>query len=268
MAAHQALFVHPAVHPAFTVAPSDLMEYLDAHWLTFAVGVAIMAVFMLVGNRKTMSYPVWLCWLTVPNVVLHQLEEHGVDYEGNRFQFMNAFNGPMTDLIGCPDDGSICPLDPRLIAQINLVNILFCFCASCTVMSDKNVLPGMIPVAISLFNCVGHMVQSAKSGEYNSGVLHSVVLQLPISLFICLQMYRKGYLSFLAAFPLTMFNGLVYHALFVVVSLKLRWVVGWSQEAVGGYAFGGVCVYILVWYIIGALTGAGAPASSASKKRD
>jgi hypothetical protein len=120
--------------------------------------------------------------------MLHQFEEHGYDIYGRRFHFLQEFctflslgSGP-------------CPLNAFFIFAVNVIGVWSCYVFG-IIAGRKYSAVGACGLALMLLNGFIHLRMFVISHAYNSGLLTSVVLFIPISLWSFYILYQLKYLD-------------------------------------------------------------------------
>lgn len=164
---------------------------MQAHWFYtvwpfIGLGGAIPMVAILLftdtfrGNTIVSRWrdPVWLGWLAVPLYWVHQFEEYslpvmGLDYSLPEMVCKNLGFPPYPD---CPVPLSFYPL----------VNIALMWFGAplAAYLGRRNVLIGLSFWGLLLANGLLHIAGGVVQGAYNTGLWSSVILFVPLSLWV------------------------------------------------------------------------------------
>ena len=128
----------------------------------------------------------WVLKFLWPMYLVHQFEEHGIDGLGRHY----AFLGELCATLGHPDLAS-CPADPGFIFAVNGLGCWFAF-ALPFVYGKTKPLVAACAWGIPIVNAVTHIASAIAHGAYNPGVLTSVVLFVPMSLWMLRTCLREG----------------------------------------------------------------------------
>lgn len=152
--------------------------------------------------------PSWLVCLMLPVYMLHQFEEHGFDLFGNRYPFQAWFCAA----VGF-HDVSTCPGDRGYIFAVN-VGAIWIAGVCAIAWRHRNPLVGACAFSIPFLNAIAHLNGALRQHVYNPGLLTSVVLFLPVSIYVFRTLLREGALQ-RRQIPLVIACGLVLHAILV-----------------------------------------------------
>ena len=165
-------------------------------WPFFALACGVIGIFVLLvmpwpaDSPPRWRDPAWLVCLVLPVYMIHQFEEHGIDLLGRRYQFIIE----MCRTIGHPDLAS-CPADGAFIFAVNVGTV---WIAGLTAIAwrRKNPMVGACAFGIVLVNGFAHIVPGGiVHRAYNPGLLTSVLLFLPLSVYALRTMHRAGVLD-------------------------------------------------------------------------
>lgn len=180
---------------AFLWAPLGQQAYLHEHWMNIGVyGAGFLLIGSLVfrDHRQPVSSDMKiLTVLLLAAYLLHQYEEHGTDLIGRHFAFMPYANAIISQKIsGC---GGIpnCPLNRENIFYINTTLVWFLFVLAAS-GGRRFAFAGLCAAALLLVNGLAHILQGAVKVEYNPGLLTSLVIFVPYSIYYYRQAARLG----------------------------------------------------------------------------
>ncbi len=158
------------------------VDYLLMRWMLIGLGMAF-GLTMAVTAAPSTSLTRWHAGLFIMYLV-HQFEEHGVDFLGRHYAFIDDINKTMGAKLGC-GDALLCPMTPYAIMMVNtwvvwLPMVLALF------LGERRVGIGIIAAGVPAVNGPVHIISSIIHQEYNPGVVTSIILFVPI----CIAYYR------------------------------------------------------------------------------
>ncbi|MEL6348127.1 MAG: HXXEE domain-containing protein [Myxococcota bacterium] len=169
--------------------PLGQHAFLVEHWMK--VGT-FMAPFLLFVAAKRWDSGADLSslslWMLVAYIV-HQFEEHWIDLFGNVYAFHATVNGLLLSVFG---DRSVTtePLTPAGIFVIN-TSLVWLVGALAFLRSPRHAFPALAMAAIIVVNAASHIVVSVAKLAYNPGVLTSLVVFLPLGLYVYVRVLRE-----------------------------------------------------------------------------
>jgi hypothetical protein len=134
--------------------------------------------------------PSWLVCLMLPVYMLHQFEEHGINFLGQHYHFLTE----LCLALGHPDPKN-CPGTPAFVVAVNCGGGVWIPGLLAILLRHRNVMVGACAMGIPLVNAIVHIGDALVSGHYNSGVVTAVVLFLPMCAWTLLQLRRNGLLQ-------------------------------------------------------------------------
>ena len=171
-----------------------MLEAALFDWPFFALLVGLLGAAILLGWPRRAGAlsrwrdPAWLvCWM-LPVYMLHQFEEHGVDFLGERYHFIDD----LCLSLGHADLAQ-CPANPAFILAVNVgvwVSGVFAI-----LERRRNLMVGACALGLPFVNALAHLGQALYRGSYNSGLLSAVVLFLPLVIWTLLQLWRAHVLD-------------------------------------------------------------------------
>jgi hypothetical protein len=164
----------------------------DWPFLASACGVVGLIVLLLLPRSASAPSrwrdPVWLVCLVLPVYTLHQFEEHGFNLLGQRFHFLVEMCG----IIGHPALAG-CPADRAFILAANLGGAWIP--GLCAILwRRRNLMVGACAFGVPLVNAGTHIGSGVIRGAYNSGLLTSLVLFVPLCAWALITFRRAGVL--------------------------------------------------------------------------
>ena len=159
------------------------------------------------------SDPNLLGWTLLPTYMIHQFEEHYLDFKCERYAFQKFF----CNFLGYKNINE-CPGDKEFIFSVNVPGLYTAGILAGLLNNIKPIVAGGF-AAIILLNALVHIFASIKKKTYNPGVLTSIILFLPVSLYYFYEMKKQEKLSNIDI-SICVFIGILYH-LVIFLSLKL-----------------------------------------------
>ncbi len=166
------------------------------------------------NGRSRWHDPVFVLQLLWPMYLVHQFEEHGVDALGHHFAFLADICGTLghVEVAGCPADASF----------IFVVNVVACTIAFLmpVLWARRRPLLAAFGWSVPLVNALAHIGSAIAHRAYNPGLVTSIVLFLPLGVWMLRLMLRSGILV-LGQIPLVFLSGGLLHAV-LLLSLLAR----------------------------------------------
>ncbi len=159
------------------------------------------------------SDPKLLGWTLLPVYMIHQFEEHYIDLKGEKYAFQKYF----CNFLGYTNIDE-CPGDKEFIFSVNVPGLYTAGILAGLLNNIKPIVAGGF-AAVILINAIAHILTSIKQKKYNPGILTSLVLFIPVSLYYFYEMKKQNKLSN-ADIGISLFIGILYH-LVILLSLKL-----------------------------------------------
>ena len=166
------------------------------------------------AGRSRWEDPVFLLPLVWPMYLLHQFEEHGFDFHGQRY----AFLGAMCHTLGF-ETGPACPADEPFIFAVNVIACPLAFVLPYLFRRTRPLLAAMA-WGVPLVNAVSHVAAAMHERSLNPGVVTSVLLFLPLGVWVMRASVRAGVLR-AGQLALVLGSGVVLHVV-LIGSVQLR----------------------------------------------
>lgn len=187
-------------------------------WVGLALAPVLVALLVREFREKSwgdrMDNPAFVLPLLWPMYLVHQFEEHGRDIFGRRYPFMQS----LCDTLGQHDLHS-CPVTPTFLFAVNALGCQAAFALS-WMFRRKAPLIAACAWGIPLVNGVVHIIASFRGGAYNPGTLTSVLLFLPLSLWMLRTLLSSSAIE-KRDVPRVIVSGVVTHAV-LLGSLTLQ----------------------------------------------
>lgn len=196
-------------------------------WPYVGLGVALIWFVALTLERRPgapprLQDPAWVLPLLWPMYLLHQFEEHGIDLFGRHYAFLADLCGALGHARASPT----CPADPAFLFAVNMVGCQMTFALSLLFRRSRP-LVAACAWGVALINGMIHIASAIARGAYNPGLLTSVILFLPLSVWMLRTLIRSGVVE-RRDVPRILVTGGVMHAV-LMASLLLRergWISG------------------------------------------
>lgn len=159
------------------------------------------------------SDPKLFGWILLPVYMLHQFEEHYLDFKGERYAFQKFF----CNFLGYTNIDK-CPGDKEFIFSVNVPGLYIAGILAGLLNNIKPIVAGGF-AAVILINAIVHILASFKQKKYNPGLVTSILLFLPISLYYFYEMKKQGNMTY-SDIGISIFIGALYHIV-IMLSIKL-----------------------------------------------
>lgn len=186
-----------------------MKNYLYDHWAESTLVIAITVSIMLMSFINCMTWYLFLVWMQFPFYLVHEFEEHV--YPG---KFKTFFNQIILD-----SNRIDFPLSTANVFWINILAIWFLFPIVALLTQHISPIYGVLLPMVSILNASLHIIFAIVKRKYNPGLLTSIFLLYPTSIYTFYILYQSHLLqwantvySFLFAF--------LAHALIVVLVLR------------------------------------------------
>lgn len=130
------------------------------------------------------SDPAWVLKLLWPMYLVHQFEEHGIDLHGQHYSFL----GGLCTTLGFPNLAD-CPADPGFIFAVNALGCWIAFSLPFAYAQSRPLIAACA-WGIPITNAFMHIGAALSHRAYNPGVLTSIVLFIPLSLWMLRSLLR------------------------------------------------------------------------------
>jgi hypothetical protein len=118
----------------------------------------------------------WLAWLFLPVYMTHQFEEHGIDALGQAY----AFRASMCGIFGFLSE---CPIPEAFLTAVNL-SVVWAVGLIAAFSARRRPTLVVATYGILFINGVTHLAPAILRQRYNPGVLTSIVLFLPLGVWM------------------------------------------------------------------------------------
>ena len=116
--------------------------------------------------------------------LLHQFEEHGVDFFGNRYAFQASANKLLGPMLGCePSGNSECPLTVDAIFWANTLLVWWPLVLSLTMGAQQRELQ-VCAWGLTQSNTLAHMFPAIVTRSYNPGLVSALLLFVPLDIAV------------------------------------------------------------------------------------
>jgi hypothetical protein len=184
-----------------------LGEWIINNWSRMALPFAMLALCSLPVFLSAGNLPLILLYTLLPLYMIHQYEEHA---HGKFVEFFNSTVGRGHDV-----------LTKASAFWINILEVWVAFLAAFYLTKYVAIGFAFVPIYMTLFNGLTHVIASLALGRYNPGLYTSVLLFFPWCTLLLVYFTRITPSSLL-------FNGIgllaaiVGHAIIVVYAIRRR----------------------------------------------
>ncbi|MEM1412144.1 MAG: HXXEE domain-containing protein [Pseudomonadota bacterium] len=177
----------------FLWLPLGQQPFLIEHWMklgTFAAPMILCVAFAFQsGTSQSEPASRWMALLLLLLYLAHQFEEHWLDLLGRPYAFHAVVNQLLIESLALPDDSE--PLSPAGIFVINTALVwLVGFLA--VVYADRHRFLLYAMLNLVLVNGLVHVLAALAQGQYNPGLLTSLLLFLPASGWLLWRLKGQG----------------------------------------------------------------------------
>jgi hypothetical protein len=169
------------------------------------------------GGRSRWHDIGWLAVLGIPVYMLHQLEEHGIDFKGAHY----AFRGALCATLGFSEVAA-CPIPYSFITAVN-VGSVWGATVIAALAGRRRPLLALSAFGIPFVNALAHIADAIRHTTYNPGLVTAVVLLLPVSAWALQTGVRSGLITGRGAVAIVL-AGVVMHV--VLMGSLLAYIVG------------------------------------------
>ncbi len=177
------------------------------NWSRMALPFAILALCSLPIFSSADNLPLILLYTLLPVYMIHQYEEHA---HGEFVEFFNATVGRGYGV-----------LTKVSAFWINMLEVWVAFLVTFYLARYVAIGLALVPVYMTLFNGLTHVVASLALGRYNPGLYTSVLLFFPWGTFLLVYFIRISPSSLLFN-PIGLLAAIIGHAIIVVYALRRR----------------------------------------------
>ncbi len=154
-----------------------MINWLYDNWAKLSLFLAVIATVLIYIFINPHNLPLFLIWLQLPIYLLHQFEEHN----------WNGFKNYVNRTIFKVKEGDF-PLNDKIIFWVN-IPIVWILIPIFSCLSSVNIMFGLWIPYFAVLNSLSHVVVSARTREYNPGLLISLILGIPIGIYALIIFY-------------------------------------------------------------------------------
>ena len=179
---------------------SDSLGFLYFGWpylaLFLALTITSYVLKPLSSNEHDILHrlqnPLILFYLGGPVYMLHQFEEHGIDFLGNTYAFQTFICENFTSMVPTVQT---CPASASFILGVNVGSVWISSFIGAW-LGDKYPLVGAAGcLSIPAVNIFGHVIPAVTGGRYNPGLLTSILIFAPYVVWTYHQLLARRMLS-------------------------------------------------------------------------
>jgi hypothetical protein len=158
-----------------------IWTWFDIAWPWIGLLAAMILLILLFASNllrqnsqiKRWRDPIWLSWLAIPIYMLHEFEEYGIDFLGNR----HAFPDGLCNNLGLGDYPQ-CPVPHEFYLYVN-IPLVWVIALIAAMLSWRNSYLGLGLYSVIVSNGFVHIMTFLLMRKYNPGVFTSFVIFLP-----------------------------------------------------------------------------------------
>lgn len=172
--------------------PLGQHTFLIEHWMkvgTFMLPFLICIAFAFKPEPELLSDARFFALISLAAYILHQFEEHWIDLYGRVYSFHPYINNFLAEVTG--GDGSAEFMSRSAVFVIN-TSLVWLVGALGISRGEDHIFAVLCMVAIAFVNAFSHIAAGAINASYNPGLLTSVVIFVPLSLYIYASLFRNG----------------------------------------------------------------------------
>ena len=208
--------------------PLGQYPFLIEHWMKVGTFMAPFLLLVALSFRKEVGEVVRMfAVLLLLAYIVHQFEEHWIDIYGRIYAFQGTVNELLLSAPGFPES-DVTVLTPASGFVIN-TSLVWLVAALAIWAGPDHPFPTLAMASIVLVNAASHITSAVLGGAYNPGLLTSVGLFLPLSLFVYVRCFMIGAGSFLQILASLLWGILVYFVVLVARSALPRFLFRDSQ---------------------------------------
>ncbi|MEO0752404.1 MAG: HXXEE domain-containing protein [Pseudomonadota bacterium] len=178
--------------------PLGQHDFLLLHWMkigTFMVPFLVLVALSFNETRAARS-PQFIALIMFAAYIGHQFEEHWIDLYGRNYAFQGAVNALIVGALGIEaEPGNLPDILTRVSVFVINTSLVWLVAALAIWRGATFVFPVLAMVAIAFVNGISHVVSSVIAGAYNPGLVTSVALFLPLSVWAYRALLHDGLAS-------------------------------------------------------------------------
>jgi hypothetical protein len=173
-------------------------SWFDLAWPWIGLAAAAILVVLLFATHTLRESkdgsrwrdPVWLAWLMAAVYFVHNFEEYGIDALGHP----HAFPIAMCSTLDQPPYPA-CPIPPGFYLAVNIAGI-WVGSVLAAWLCRRNKAVGLSYAGLLITNGLSHVGEFAISGNYNPGVVTSILLFFPLFFWVVRACFGSGRMSY------------------------------------------------------------------------
>ncbi len=167
-----------------------IMHHLVNNWIVHTVPFAIVLTIILGSCCSAIGLLPFLMWLHFPAYLLHQAEEYifpgGFKHHFNK-TVGKTVSGGLDDILS---DTEICFINVVMVWGAHV------FCA--VVAQHYSMKIGVFLPVFALSNAVLHVMATVRGRCYNPGIVTSLIVFFPLSLYSLYSLDKQGHITFVS----------------------------------------------------------------------
>ncbi|HEX4849160.1 MAG TPA: HXXEE domain-containing protein [Puia sp.] len=150
----------------------------------------------------------WLSWLAIPIYMIHEFEEYGIDFLGNKHAFPDGLCQNLN--LG---DYPFCSIPHEFYLYVN-IPLVWIFAVIAAVLSSKNPFVGLGLYSVIISNAFAHIFTFFLRHEYNPGLITAILIFLLSFIWISRACFGIGRISKKGILVL-IGTGIILHAILI-----------------------------------------------------
>jgi len=187
-------------------------KFLYEYWAKVGLIAAIFILLLLFLNSKA---PIgsfeWLYWLSLPLYMIHQFEE---------YVYPGGFKAEMNKILS-REENTREILTDKMVLVIN-IGFIWILTPILIILGNISIIFPLMLMTLVAFNGFVHVIASIRFKRYNPGLIASVVINIPLGLYVLIGLGWTAMASSIELFFGILFGVILHMGLFVVLSLRSR----------------------------------------------
>ena len=178
--------------------PFGQHDFLLLHWMKIGTFMApfLVLIALSFNQNRTDRSPQFIALAMFVAYIGHQFEEHWIDLYGRNYAFQGAVNALIAGALGIEaDPGNLPDILTRASVFVINTSLVWLVAALAIWRGAVFVFPVLAMVAIAFVNGISHLGSYIIAGAYNPGLVTSVVLFLPLSVWAYRALLQDGLAS-------------------------------------------------------------------------
>ena len=182
---HNRLIAYASLALAFALlwVPLGQHPFLVLHWMKIGAFAAPFVLLTAAYFRREDDGAVLrdlrvLSVLMLATYILHQVEEHWVDFTGTTYAFHGYVNALLRNAVAAPENAEF--ITQEAIFVINSTLVWFVG-ALAVILSPPRLFPALCMASIMIVNAISHIGAAFSTGSYNPGLATAIFALVPVA---------------------------------------------------------------------------------------